>query len=279
MYKIAYILVFALLFCPSTYCLGQQMVIKQKKSDALYAENQYVEAAMLYTHLYGISDQLNEQQAKNAFLAGKSYHRAGELDSAMRWYRKASDGFGKLKKREKYFIAEGQVADILDDKGDYNAAIEMTEKAVAYFKEQRDSVYASRTLNNLALYHYHTGNIQQSIRVYTKAILWAGETNNDLKAKCYNQLGNIWADDLKDEEKALEYYQKSLQLKIQSLAPAKSISFAYNNIGISQKNLGRLDSAMHYYQQALDFAVKSNEPATRLNPLIAVKKASDNRIV
>lgn len=254
----------------TTFCFSQNIDLQQDIADSLYEENQYAEAALQYINSYSTSDQLNEQNAKNAFLAGKSYHRIGKQDSAILWYSKASEDFYKLKKWDNHYIAQGQIADILDDKGSYKVAIEITENVVAYFKEQKDSVYATKTLNNLALYHYHYGNIQQSIQIYEEAISWAGETNNNSKAKCYNQLGNIWADDLKDEEKALEYYQKSLQLKIQSSAPAKSIAFAYNNIGISHKNLGQLDSAMYYYQQSLDFAIKSNDPAVSLTPLINI---------
>ena len=265
--------------CFTAFCFGQSSDFQQKQADSLYEEKQYATTAKMYAGLYNSTPQLNDQKVKNAFLAGKSYHRAGDQDSAAFWYSKASMGFGKLKKWDNYHIAQGQLADILYNKGDYKAAIDITEKAVAYFKEQNDSIYTANTLNNLALYHYHNGEIQQSIQLYTEAIVWADTANNNLKAKCYNQLGNIWADDLKNEEKALEYYQKSLHLKIQSSAPAKSISFACNNIGISHKNLGHIDSAMYYYRQALDFAIKSNEPAVRLNPLINIanlqKKQAD----
>lgn len=242
---------------------------KQDRADSFYAQNKWQEAALMYVELVHALAGNTEIKGKNAFNAAKSYHYAGNTDSAVIWYKNALDLFGSLKMWDNYYTAQTQLADVLDDKGEYETALHLSEKAAAYFKRQNDSISAANTLNNLALIHYHMGHVKESIHLYSEAIVWAGNNKDALKAKCYNQLGNIWADDLKDESKALEYYRKSLQLKLND-APAQSVSAAYNNIGISHKNLGNTDSALVYFNLALDYAVQSKLPKAKINPLINI---------
>jgi signal transduction histidine kinase len=68
----------------------------------------------------------------------------------------------------------------------------------------------------------------------------------------------------------LEYYRQSLDLKIRNNASHRSLSAAYNNIGISNKNLGRYDTAMYYYQLALQQAELSREVSAVFNPMMNI---------
>lgn len=244
--------------------------ILQNRADSLYNVGDYSAAKELFVYLHNKTNEIDEEKGKNAFKAAKVFSSLGKKDSALIWYNNASDCFNQIKKWDNYYITQGQIAGLMDSKGDYNSAIDLMTGTVNHFKKQNDTAYVINTLNLLALSHYHNGNIEKTLTLYSEAIDWAGTSNDFLKAKCYNQLGNIWADDLNDENKALEYYRKSLSLKIRSSASKNSISYAFNNVGISHKNLGRLDSAMFYYQKSLQAAIESNDILTRLSPLINI---------
>lgn len=240
------------------------------RADSLYNANEYEDAILEYKNIY-YSDKANQlDKANSSFQLGKAYYILNNLTDALNWFDKASTHYKKLNDIDNYHLTQGRISMIIDDQGDYQKAIEISTKSVNYFVEKKDSNKVVDLANNLALYYYHQGDVQRSIKLYNQTIAWAGNKRKDVAAKCYNQLGNIWAIDLGNEKKALEYYQKSLKMKLASGAPVKSISFSYNNIGISYKNLGNLDSSMFYYNKALEYAKKSNEPQAQLNPLINI---------
>ena len=248
--------------------IAQNNPITQKSADSLYSNsNDFEKTAHFYQELFERETESNEQKGVNAFKAGKSLKKSGDFKNAEVWFKKASEVFRKLKNWDKYYISQFQIAGILDDQGDYENAVKFYHKCAEHFKQQKDSSSAAGTLNNLGLSYYHLGKIKKAITLFDEAIIWYGDNNDSQKALCYNQLGNIWADDLKDEKKALEYYRKSLKLKLGTATP-QSIAAAYNNIGVSHKNLDRPDSAIYYYQKALYFAIKSGISGEQVNPLI-----------
>lgn len=247
--------------------VSQALADQIERADSLYAENDWAEAFALYCTIYNQMPEPSEEKGMVAHNAARSAYRMGNLENAEIWGKNSAELFKLLKLEDKYHIVNGFLANLLDTKGDYQTALGLAENAFHFHSQKNDSSNSAKILNNLALITYHSGNIQKSIELYAEAIAWAGNDNNALKALCYNQLGNIWADDLNDEHKALQYYRNSLQLKLKD-APLHSVSASFNNLGISHKNLGHADSALFYFNRALDFAVKSNRPAAQVNPLI-----------
>ncbi|MDO8899075.1 MAG: tetratricopeptide repeat protein, partial [Bacteroidales bacterium] len=199
-----------------------------QKADSLYQLGMYSDAAIVYNDIFQLEKENSRETGIIAFRLGRCYEYTGRLDEAESFYGKSAAIFSELELWENHFVAQSKLADIADEKGNYSKAIAISEKAVSHFEAQNDSLLMARNLNDLALYHYHAGDIQKSIDIYTKAIEIVSDKDDPLKAIVYNQLGNIWADDLKNEEKALEYYHISLQLK-QKSASLKSLSAAYNN--------------------------------------------------
>mgnify|MGYP000862982320 CR=1 FL=1 len=281
-----------LLSCSMGAVASSPLAARQLRADSLYNERNWKDAAREYLTIFEervkhagnvvdpAPDQgLSEELGKIAFRAGRAFTNAGELEPAAEWYRKASSLFKQLPLNDNYYVAQGQLGSVLDDLGDYQAAIDIVTPVVAYFKQTKDSTYAAPNMHNLAMLHYHNGAISRSIGLLTEAIAWAGPGNTAQQAMSYNQLGNIWADDLKDERKALAYYRQSLQLKLNKAAP-QSIAAAYNNIGLSFKNLGMSDSAFFNYSRALHYARQSAIPRSLADPLLNIanlQKANGNQ--
>lgn len=261
---VAAVTLFLALICP----LWLPAQLSKFRADSLFEAREYDQAAKVYRQLAINLNLGGAEAAQWAFRAARSYSRNGDLDSALVWSRKAAYRYQELGMIAQYHQARVLESEILDDQGAYKEAESIARESAEFFKARGDSYQAATTLNSLALYQYHIGKVDTSILTYWEAIGWAGNQNDPLKAKCYNQLGNIWAEDMKDEHRALSYYRKSLDYKIRSSATPKSIAFSYNNLGVSFKNLGQWDSAFYYYDLALTKAMESGEPAAALSPLI-----------
>ncbi|MDN4164450.1 sensor histidine kinase [Cytophagales bacterium LB-30] len=253
-------------------CLRAQdlnLAEKQKLADEAFANRNYEEASKHYIFIYQNTSTLSEEKGKLAFKIGNTLQNLGQPKEALDWYNASADIMYELEKWDNYYITKSRVASVLDNEGDYAAAIEIAETVTRYFKEQKDSLYAGKMLHGLALYNYHDGNTDKAIQGFSDAIAWVGQLDDNLKSKSLNMIGNIWAVDLADERKALSYYKKSLALKLQSGTP-ESVSASYNNIGISYKNLGDYDSALVNYQLAYRYAQESKIRNTEINPLINI---------
>ncbi|CAF4687816.1 unnamed protein product, partial [Didymodactylos carnosus] len=64
-----------------------------------------------------------------------------------------------------------------------------------------------------------------------------------------------------DYEKALKYYEKSLEIKLISLPPNHpDIATTYNNIGLVYDNQGDYEKALKYYEKDLEISLISLPP-------------------
>jgi signal transduction histidine kinase len=250
-----------------THSQDLNIVEKQKLADEAFAANNFEKASENYLYVFQNSNEETEEKGKIAYKIAISKNYLGESEEAINWFNVSADILFKLKKLDNYYIAKGRLAGVYDDIGNYNAAIEIGEEIVNYFQKQIDSLYAGKTLHNLALYYYHNGNTDKAIETYSEAITWIADLDDKSKSKSLNMLGNIWAVDLANEKKALSYYKQSLALKLKNATP-QSISASYNNIGISHKNLGDYDSALYNYKIAYDYALESKIPNAVFNPLV-----------
>lgn len=264
-------LLFALILscipCIKTHSQDLNIVEKQKLADEAFAAKNFEKASENYLYVFQNSNEETEEKGKIANKIAISKNYLGESEEAINWFNVSADILYKLKKLDNYYIAKGRLAGVYDDIGNYAAAIEIGEEIVDYFQKQSDSLYAGKTLHNLALYYYHNGEIDKAIETYSNAINWISDLDDNLKSMSLNMLGNIWAVDLLDEKKALSYYKQSLVLKLKSATP-QSISASYNNIGISHKNLGDYDSALYNYKIAYDYALESKIPRGPFSPLV-----------
>jgi tetratricopeptide (TPR) repeat protein len=72
----------------------------------------------------------------------------------------------------------------------------------------------------------------------------------------YNGFGER-LDEKEEYNEALEYYQKSLAVRLKQLGPDHpSVALSYNNIGLAYSNKGEYDQALEYYQKSLAIRLK-----------------------
>lgn len=204
-----------------------------------------------------------------SFFYARCLELTGKYKDALLMFRQAEKTYASVQLIDKKWITTQRIASLLDDIGEYNASIETSKLALAHYTQLKDSLQMAFVLHNMGFGYYHAGKIKEALDCHTKEILLLGDKDQPLLARAYNQLGNIWAVDLKDNQQALVYYEKSLAIKLPLNDPG-SISASYNNIGITYKDLNQPEKALQNYEMALNYGKKSGVAIQQYNPLINI---------
>jgi tetratricopeptide (TPR) repeat protein len=88
-------------------------------------------------------------------------------------------------------------------------------------------------------------------------VLFEQTSDEGEKATYYNNLGCI-KDHQGDYKKAIEYYEKALEIEEKTLPPNhSSLATSYNNIGILYDNMVEYSKAFSFYEKDLEISQKS----------------------
>jgi len=107
-------------------------------------------------------------------------------------------------------------------------------------------------LNKLLLYHDKL-KMQLSVaeKITDKVIDEAISEKDDHVAVLLNNLGRAY-ETLGDASKAIEYYEKALQIDLKAFGDQHpQVAIYYNNFGMAYKTLGDASKAIEYYEKAL----------------------------
>ncbi|MBL7966630.1 MAG: tetratricopeptide repeat-containing sensor histidine kinase [Prolixibacteraceae bacterium] len=111
-------------------------------------------------------------------------------------------------------------------------------------RHQLNQIVILRGLNE-----YYSGNYEDAIDLYYKALDLCEQTNDSLLiAKVNHNLGMIY-DELEDYDEAISYFNKSLEFS-QAIRDSALIAKSFQNIAISFQNKKDLEKAIQYNQMA-----------------------------
>lgn len=251
--------------------MAQDWKSVRERADVYYEKRQYDSSAVLYKQVISLFNNnipINDR-ATVWFYYARSIQRLGKKQESLDAFRQSEQLYKEAgpESLNRKWIASVQVAFVLDDMGNYEGAIAVLRDALNYYTQKGDSLQMGLTYHNIAYSYYNLGKTQEALQYYTREIDVLGKRDSAQLARAYNQLGNIWADDLQDPNKALSYYQQSLALKLPLNDPA-SIASSYNNLGITYKDLGQLDKAVEQYNLAFEYGKKTGVATQQFNPLI-----------
>ena len=156
-------------------------------------------------------------------------HQQGQLDEAESLYREI------LATAPENATVMHFLAMIAVTKGAYDNAISILYKAIELDKKQPALYF------NLAMALQGAGYLSEALENYQKAI----KSDKDFAPEGYNNIANIYRIK-KDFKKAESFYHKSI-----NSAPDKAF-FAYNGLGLLQRELGKNDDALDSFQSAID---------------------------
>lgn len=148
----------------------------------------------------------------------------------------------------KYFI----------ESNDLKSAIENAFVTLRQFEKLKDNFYVQLTYSLIGTINYKLKNENKAIDYFKKA-LEIGVKNGFASnlAYVYNNLGNVYANNIKTSEMALEYYRRALSIR-RELKHEREISPILSNIGIIYFDRKDYELAERFYKEALDINLKAN---------------------
>ena len=163
-------------------------------------------------------------------------HQQGNLDEAEVIYREI------LETAPKNATVMHFLAMIAVTKGAYETAISILYKAIELDKKSAAPYF------NLAMALQGAGYLGEALENYQKAI----KLDKDFAPEGYNNMANIYRTQ-HDLKKAEHFYLKSIESN-----PEKSF-FAYNGLGLLQREQGKNEDALESFQAAIDIEPSSGD--------------------
>ena len=182
-----------------------------------------------------------------------------QYDSSYFYYGKAKEIYEELSKQydqENIWVNLIQCSNmqgwILKVKGKYEASIQHFLYAIeiGLRKLGENHRWVASSYNNLGSVYSEKGDQDKALEYYIKSLSIIGE-KSPLAGLSYNNIGTIYLEK-GDYDQALEYFQKALTIRLQVLGEENTeIAKYYNNIGIAYKGKGDYDKALEFFQKSL----------------------------
>lgn len=140
--------------------------------------------------------------------------------------------------------------------GDFAEALPNYQASLEIEKEINNVPMIAGTLNNIALIHALTGDLEKALEVNLEALkLLEGTDEKDRVVRIVlNSIGNNYMQ-LEDYNKSLEFFKRSLSICEES-GDLEGVAFNLNNIALLCQKQGKFVEALEYYQKTLDIRRK-----------------------
>jgi tetratricopeptide (TPR) repeat protein len=205
----------------------------------------------------------NEVEAAELLMESSDFEQAAILISNVtplldRW------GFGRFReslygriipkvKKETQAVLIHNLGILLQRRGEYQAALELYEKALKAFKEFGDRYVVAGSLHEIGRIHQSRGDYTVALEQYEKSLKILEEIGDRAgAAKSLHQIGMIHQDQ-GDYPAALEQYEKSLKIK-EEIGDRAGVARSVHAIGNIYLSTGKPQQALEQYQKALKIA-------------------------
>jgi tetratricopeptide (TPR) repeat protein len=187
---------------------------------------------------------------------GYYYHVKGILDSAVHYYKHASDLLDKAGYKKDAVVMISNMAGIYYARGDGLPALAEYQKCLNIREEIRDSAGIARSHYHLGLCYKLLGQMKQASDHYYKSLTMFDKLKNEGgKADALNGIASL-LDDQENYDMALKYYRESLTI-YQRLKDINGMLTVWNNIGQIYANKKMSDSAIYYYKMVIKYRIEN----------------------
>lgn len=162
----------------------------------LFRMGKYPEAAANYHEALSEADLAGEGElwAEAAMGYGSALHRAGQLDTAYDWTRKAVEALRRAKSPQQ-ILARHNLAVLEMDRGNWETAYAILLECQQAYREQGRSRKWASVLEDIARYWWHKGEPNRAEESCWEAIqLLEQDENAVLRGRLYRMLGKLAAE-------------------------------------------------------------------------------------
>lgn len=192
-------------------------------------------------------------------LRGIVFQIKGQNDSAVICFTKVKDIFSEINNQHGVGVALNNIALALKDMGEFDKCLDFFNQAYELYDEVKDSSDMGSCLHNIGTIYSDMGNNPMALQYFHKA-LKLGEILNDRsrQAFAFHEIGIIVLDYEKDEEKALDYFFKSLQLR-EEINEKIAIPGSLISIAEIYKNQKKYEESILFLNRALEISQEIGE--------------------
>jgi signal transduction histidine kinase/DNA-binding response OmpR family regulator len=147
--------------------------------------------------------------------------------------------------------------DALYEQGKYEASLPFYRRELAMALDLKDLSLQGRALNRIGGLKQNTGEYDSSLIYLTQAAKIKEQIGDKLEvAIIYSNIGNVFSD-MKLPDKAIEWLEKSLAIRLSLPDSERGAIIAYNNISIAYNGKQDYNKAIEYAQRGYDLAVQT----------------------
>ncbi len=153
--------------------------------------------------------------------------------------------------------------DLYAHQGKPESALPIAKEAVAWFRENKDSLGLAKAIMNIGTVYLQAGDYENAAANFEKGrALFAKLGNTFFEGQIYDRM-QLLATDMHQYKKGVEYGLKAVR-KLENQNRPQPLSYAYHNLAYNYLKLGQFPEARKNFDKALSYAVKSNEKPVEL---------------
>ena len=203
-----------------------------------------------------IDDKITIAKVKE--MIGALYTRKNDFNKALDLLNESLSLSKEIGYVEGYLESLRRICWIYIFKRKNSEAIDIINNVLNEYPDEKYSYYHASLYNVLGTHYLEIGNIDKAIYCYNKSIeLFKKSGNNVEIAYPLNNIATVFAEFLNDNEKAREYFQKSLQINIDNNL-VEGISGCYDNLGEICRLEDDYKNALKYYFKCEEISKESD---------------------
>lgn len=185
---------------------------------------------------------------------GLVYRNMSQNDQALEQFKLAIDisKTHKILKQEASSVSS--TATLYFGIGDYQNALTYYQEAIAMFRELKDSTSAAKMMMNIGLiyWQWNQNELALSMNMEAKTVFEAKKDYVEL-GKIYNNIGKIYLQDIKDTTLAIDYFERSLEMR-QLTGNQLGMAMVLANMGTIYSGRKQAEKAFEYYNKSLNIS-------------------------
>lgn len=213
-----------------------------------------------------------ERLASAINFKGLVYRNMSQVDKAVKQFQMAIDMSKKHNNPKQEASSFSSIGSLYFNIGDYQNALTYYQQASEMYKTLQDSSNAAKMMMNIGLiyWQWNQNELALKLNLEAKDIFEAKKDYYEL-GKIYNSIGRIYVQDIKDTTLALDYFERSLEMR-QKTGNQLGMALVLANMGNIYSGKNQADKALEYYNKSLNISkfIGYNEGIALVNYYIAM---------